>query len=523
MTISVRSLGRFAGSTILLCALHSGTPAVRAAASASASVGFDRGEVLVAARQLPVGGVLRVAAVPLTVAGRSRFATLRLERFEVFEPTAEIVLHTASGDRRLPIPANIYLRGRIEGEAQSRVVLSVLETGEVRGLATSTGRTWMLASAAPEGPDGPGGMLQAREVDGAFELEEPGGGFRCELDDLGPAAFRAGTGVAEEDLGSLLDALPAPLLQGTASRLSEGPAGAFDHTAVVAIETDNELLARPPFGNNPVLAVDYIADLVAYASSIYVDELQTAWSLGYVSLWGPGLTDPWVQTGTACSLIDFGRWWNNNRTGIKRTVTHFLSGKSTNAGVAWVGVLCRGAFSIDAAAVASGCSPPLTGVSNWGGGYGYTSGIDGNFDIGNPAVVWDIQAFTHEIGHNFNSGHTHCYQNIGGNAAAVDNCYNGQCGSTGCFCGTQALPGPAGQGSGTIMSYCHLLGGGNVSLTLGLGHPYGVAPQRVPARMRTHVLSVASATCLAQKEPLSILFLDGFFSQSTNRWSATTP
>ena len=183
------------------------------------------------------------------------------------------------------------------------------------------------------------------------------------------------------------------------------------------------------------------------------------------------------------------------------------------------------AFSIDAAAVASGCSPPLTGVSNWGGGYGYTSGIDGNFNIGSPSVVWDIQAFTHEIGHNFNSGHTHCYQNIGGNAAAVDNCYNGQCGSTGCFCGTQALPGPAGQGTGTIMSYCHLLGGGNVSLTLGLGHPYGVAPERVPNRMRAHVVSVAGSNpaCLAPHEPLSILFLDGFFSNNTNAWSAAFP
>ena len=318
-------------------------------------------------------------------------------------------------------------------------MLSVLEKGEVRGLATATGRTWMLGSAVADGPDGPGGLLQVREVDGAFELEEPGGGFRCEVDELGPAAFRAGTGDAETDLVSILEATPAP------AGASEATAGAFDHTAVIAIETDNEFLALAPFGNNPALAVDYIADLVAYSSSIYVDELQTAWSLGYVSLWGPTLADPWVQTGTACSLIDYGRWWNNNRAGVERTVTHFLSGKSTNAGVAWIGVLCRSAFSIDAAAVASGCSPPLTGVSNWGGGYGYTSGVDGNFNIGSPSVVWDIQAFTHEIGHNFNSGHTHCYQNIGGNAAAVDNCYNGQCGSTGCFCGTPSAPRTGGR------------------------------------------------------------------------------
>ena len=88
-----------------------------------------------------------------------------------------------------------------------------------------------------------------------------------------------------------------------------------------------------------------------------------------------------------------------------------------------------------------------------------------------------------------------------------------------------SLPGAAGTGTGTIMSYCHLLGGGNVSLTLGLGHPYGVAPERVPNRMRAHVVSVAGSNpaCLAPHEPLSILFLDGFFSGNTNAWSAAFP
>jgi hypothetical protein len=201
-----------------------------------------------------------------------------------------------------------------------------------------------------------------------------------------------------------------------------------------------------------------------------------------------------------------------------------LSGKSTNAGIAWVGVLCRAAFNYDLGPIST-CVPPLTGVSNWGGGYGYTSGIDGNFNINSPSAVWDIQAFTHEIGHNFNSPHTHCYQNLGGNAAAVDNCYNGQCGTTNCFCGTQALPGPAGTGSGSIMSYCHLLGGNNVSLTLGLGHPAGVMPERVPNRMRAHVVSVAGAnpSCLAPRQPLGVLFVDGFHSGNTSAWSATAP
>lgn len=74
------------------------------------------------------------------------------------------------------------------------------------------------------------------------------------------------------------------------------------------------------------------------------------------------------------------------------------------------------------------------------------------------------------------------------------------------------------------MSYCHLLGGGlsNTSLTLGLGHPFGVMPERVPNRMRSHVVSVASGnpSCLA---PIGILFIDGFASGNTGAWSATVP
>lgn len=489
------------------------------ASSVTGSTGFERAAILAAARALPAHGELRLEAVPWTVDGLSRSVSLRLERFEVFAPDAQIVLHTAGGDRLLAVPANVYLRGRLTDDPQSRVVLSVLETGEIRGLATSRGRTWSLGSAAADGP------LETREVDPSLELAKSGSGFRCDLDELGAEAFRAGQG--DVDLGALLDAAaPVPVTSAPGASGITGASDApfvFDHTAIIAIETDNEFLALAAFGNNAALAVDYVADLVAYSSTIYVAEVQTAWSLGYISLWGPGAADPWVQTSPSCGLIDYGRYWNNNRSAVARTVTHFLSGKSTNSGIAWVGVLCSGAFSIDAAAVASGCSPALTGVSNWGGAYGYTSGIDGNFNIGSPSAVWDIQAFTHEIGHNFNSPHTHCYQNLGGNAAAIDNCYNGQCGSTGCYCGATSLPGAAGTGSGTIMSYCHLLGGSNVALTLGLGHPFGVMPERVPNRMRSHVLSVASASCMPLRQPLVLLFANGFHSNNTGAWSSTVP
>lgn len=489
------------------------------AVAATTPVGFDRAAIAGAARALPPAGELRVTAVPWAHDGVSRSLGLRLDRFEVFAPGARVVLHTEAGERYLPVPANVYLRGEVQGEPGSRVVLSVLASGEIRGLATALGRTWLL------GADGGAGELRVRAVDGPLELEQPGGGFRCTLDDIGPTAFRAGDGSADEALAAILDA-PRGVTSSAAPPAGEG--GAFDHTAVIAIETDNEFLNLPAFGGNTTDATDYIADLVAYSSTIYTDELQTSWVLGDVSLWA--VADPWVISDPNCGLLEFGRYWNLTHGATVRTVSHFLSGKSTNAGIAWVGVLCRAPFSVNPVDF-GGCPAPVNTTGNYGGGYGFTSGIDGNFNINSPSVVWDIMAFTHEIGHNFNSPHTHCYQNVGGNAAPVDKCYSGQCGTTNCFCATAgdpvALPSGcagSGQGCGTIMSYCHLLGGGlsNTSLTLGLGHPFGVMPERVPNRMRSHVVSVASGnpSCLA---PIGILFIDGFASGNTGAWSATVP
>ncbi len=120
--------------------------------------------------------------------------------------------------------------------------------------------------------------------------------------------------------------------------------------------------------------------------------MQTSWQLGEVSLWQGA--DQYTQTG-ACGLLEFGRAWNLPPNSlIPRTTAHFLSGKNNNSGIAWVGVLCNAPFTTSPANLGTTCNAPVSGTGLYGGAYGFTAGIDGNFNLDNPTVVWDILAYT---------------------------------------------------------------------------------------------------------------------------------
>src|SRR5207253_8420266 len=80
--------------------------------------------------------------------------------------------------------------------------------------------------------------------------------------------------------------------------------------------------------------------------------------------------------------------------------------------------------------------------------------------------------FTHELGHNFGTPHTHCY------SPPLDKCFSGE---AGCYSG------PVVASRGTIMSYCHLLAGGLSNIDLVFGDV-------VSARIGQ---SVGAASCLA--------------------------
>jgi hypothetical protein len=455
-------------------------------------------ELAARAGELPVGVQARVNR--LEIPDTAETVDLVLERFEVFAPDAEIVVHGNGRERRLPAPRHAYFRGRVAREPGSSAFLGVQADGRVQGIVVRGGETYLVdeAPAVPGARSARGLRLQHAS---ARALEKASGkGFEC------------GTGHALE--------APDPLAElgfGGPAGSAEGPqalaAAASTYAARVAIETDHEFYLR---FNDVTAAAAYVGNLLGYVSLRYQAEVGASLLVQSVSLWTTP-SDPWASWtqsngGTSCGLAEFGRYWNKNRAGVQRTIAHFLSGKSLGGGVAWIGVLCSPSFP------ASMSCPGIPTDAPWGGAYGFTASISGTFNAASPTVMWDVVAVAHEIGHNFNSPHTHCYNGLGGSASPVDGCAS----APGCYSGSATLPGPAGARSGTIMSYCHLVRGSwsDIGWSFGTNHPYGNLPGRVPSRMTSHVQARATAypACFAAG-----LVSDGFESGLTPPWSAKTP
>jgi len=479
----IRCRGNHAGESVWralgLAAVLAGT-----AAAASPNLQWSDPELARQALSIPIGGELRIEDAVLEPGGLPE--TFELERFRVFAPDARIVVHGDGETLTLPPPAHAYFRGSVAGRAGSRALLTVMEGGGMRGLIASGGRYWLATQSARE----PRPSLQ--EVTDHPTLAAGARQFECGAD-------RLPRETPESPAGSSPAAAPP---DGAGARRSTS------HTVRVGVETDYEYYQL--FGSVSG-AVSYAGDLFGYASSYYTSEVGTDFWISHVSVWTTA-SDPWTQTSGSCLLAEFGRHWNTRMGHVPRTIAHFLSGKAAGGGVAWVGVLCASAFSVDISSW--GCSLTPT-IDRYGGGYGFSGDLSGSFDITSPSVVWDIFVVSHEVGHNFNTGHTHCY------VPPVDQCW----GSDGppCYSGPASLPCPKpGAGCGTIMSYCHTItpGMSNISLTLGLVDPWGDQPQRVPDVMSAYVATTAASfpQCLAP-----ILFAGTFETGDTSAWSSTVP
>ena len=402
-------------------------------------------------------------------------STVDLELRESF-PFAKdfrLIEHGLLGARALELPKARYWVGRTLDGSGSEVLLIETPEGSVDGFIQTPKETLQLGGTPTS--------IRAALVN-----------------DTRLRAWLQRVAKSPSDNGMCSDHLPiAPAdprdAQALQSLTPEAVSGS-SYGVRLAIDTDFELYQK--LGSSAALQT-YVGGLIASISSIYEGEVNTEIQVTHLEVRSTS-SDPWTETTPACQLYAFGKEWNTNYTGITRTTAHMLSGKTPSgggwSGIAWIGVLCSSGFSTTAP---SGCSS-ISGSGNFGGGYGTTFGMSGN----SSNLSIERYVVGHELGHNFNSPHTHCYGGLNGNASPIDQCYGSETmpGAT-CHSGAASLPGPAGAGSGTLMSYCHFLSPGNSNITqiLGAGHPYGVAPERVPNRMLDHLAARASSSpsCLA--------------------------
>lgn len=410
------------------------------------------------ARSTDTGRELRIGGVPLSpashaaleghphLAASSAGDTLRLRRIDVFTGGAKIVLHRDGREEAVAAPETAYFAGAVEGRPGSFAFLSIEPDARMRGLVSDGETLWVVGAED--------GVPEVHALDPEQPPTESAAAWGCGNEgSLEPPGAPSGSPLALAE--QVLTAATAD-------------AGTL-YQADVAVETDAEF--HDLFSSTEE-AIAYVGDLFAAMSAIYERDVGAVLRVSHLSLWPDGSgSDPWNATSTMNGLNEFMADWRANHGDVSRTVAHFLSGKRTGGGVAYVGVLC----------------------SSWYG-YGFTGSLNGRFSTTTPWLFWDILGVSHELGHNFGSGHTHCY------SPPVDECYGSQ---SGCHAGSTSVP----SDGGTIMSYCHLRSGGygNINLWFGRDGQYGDDSLRVPDLMRARV---ESAWCMGAVQDPPVVSLD---------------
>ncbi|WP_233701994.1 M12 family metallo-peptidase [Kaistella palustris] len=179
-------------------------------------------------------------------------------------------------------------------------------------------------------------------------------------------------------------------------------------------------------GSNVTTTTNWVSAMHNNISTLYTNDGITV-ALSEVFVWTS--VDPF--TGTPSEILNKFR---TTRTSFNGDVAQLLRNPATTS-IAYVNALCTT--------------------------YKYSySGV--NFTYSNvPTYSWNIEAMTHEIGHNLGSPHTHaCKWN--GNNTAIDGCGPASGNNEGC-------DGPLPTGGGTIMSYCHLVPSVGINFSKGFG------------------------------------------------------
>jgi hypothetical protein len=363
---------------------------------------------------LPPGATLSVQ-VPVS-AQESRY--LSMQRFEVYAADARIFLHQAGEQRELPRSSQRFYLGQSgsarvmlwldarDADAQGHVFLPDVSFD----LKQQVG-TWAVSRAEAKNPAG----------------ETPK--FQCQSE----------SGQQSPALSKALPALPgsgyAKLPVSLSFELIDEERAT--RTATVAIDVDSEAMQKK-FSNNTTTATNFLAQLFVGMNASYDAPLNVQLVQGNTQL-RVG-SDPYGTTDdTGVQLNSFGAHWRDNFAGVPRAFAMLISGTQANgcsaAGLAWLNAYCQNGTN---------------GAQVFGS---YSVNQLFHTACANVAISNDLRITSHELGHNFGMPHTHC-----NNGGPLDTCFSGE--GSGCYSGATSCP----AGGGTLMSYCHLLGGCSASL-----------------------------------------------------------
>ena len=326
---------------------------------------------------------------------------LQLQRQNVLDANAETVIVARRGiTRPVRTEAASIWTGHVVGDPDSEVFIADSAAG-VYGWIATQGDRWVLTSGDPKGDRTTIIYNTTGLAEGLIEWSP----FECET-------------VAQGGVD--------PEFEGPATNSGGGVAGDICMTVDISIDTDNAFLNT--FGGDEAQAQGYIETLIAGANIIYARDTGAQLNIVYTRLWADA--DPWSGSSSGARLSEFRTYWRANMSGVSRDTAHLLSSENLGGGVAYT--------------IGSVCSTNSS--------YAVSGNLNGFFPTpleAHSPQNWDIMVFTHELGHLFNSPHTHSYN------PQLDGCGTGDC--------SDAF-------GGTIMSYCHQCSGGMNNIELAF-HP----------------------------------------------------
>ncbi|HEY0156311.1 MAG TPA: M12 family metallo-peptidase [Thermoanaerobaculia bacterium] len=467
---------------------------------------MSAGSLAPLAAPLKAGAKLRIAHVPLL---DGEEAELELERFQVWADHAEIKVFGENQQvvERLAPPSVQYFRGHVAGHPDSLVFLA-LHGRRTEGLVYVDGRKFTIGTER--------GAVVVQESSSVDDSPAEGERFTCDVEGTEIHRPRRPHAIADASGVPVSDAAPT---------------GTQRSVINLAVETDSELYAK--VANNAANLTTYIGNLMAAVSTVYQRDLNTEIRIVFLGIQNSAATDVFTitpgQTGLSNGaqvtytarhgMLQLGdRWALTPPTTNSYSAATLVSGTGTAAGIAWRGTLCGGTT------LCGGNCGSDAANGHYAGPFSFNGGITppGSLSVPNPDAhpdyvapgsnYWPLLQVSHELGHNLGSRHTHCISltaaqksEYGVTRNFVDTCYSGE---SGCYAGSTAVPAE----KGSIMSYCHLSGGGastrftfgqdgetsEVALNGLLGNMASVTPGMssiaAPASLEANVTGTASVT-----------------------------